>query len=108
MGKGIAIFFGDAITVEMFLGTDSLGRDVFAAAQTVQGYADDKRQLVRSSDGEQVVSSTTVYTYLNYKPLFTPNSRVTVDGNTSRVISANANGGLSRLRLPDHLSVTLT
>jgi hypothetical protein len=107
MGKGVAIFFTDKITVETYLGVNSLGQDVFASAQVVNGYADNKSQLVRAANGEQVISATTVYTYLDYLAIFAPLSRVTVNGVPARVMSANANGGIDRLRLPDHLSVVL-
>lgn len=107
MGKGVAIFFTDLIAVETWLGTNSLGQEVYARPVTVNGYADNKTQLVTTQDGEQVVSGTTVYTYLENKALFAPMSRVTVDGVPAKVISANANGGPTRLRLPDHLAVVL-
>jgi hypothetical protein len=63
--------------------------------------------LVRTSDTETVLSSTTVYTYPAAAPLFAVNSRVTIDGVVSRVIRANPNTSGSAA-LPDHVAVKLT
>lgn len=107
MGRGIARFFTQAIVLEPYLGSDSAGADVFGAPVTVLGYLDGKRQLVRGSDGEQVVSNSTVYCPLDAAASAPPNSRVTIAGVVSRVLTANPNGGVTGVRLPDHLAIAL-
>lgn len=109
MSSELAEFFVHTVTVETYQGVGSLG-DVFAAPVTVAAFVEDTRRLVRDKNGEQVVSETTLYTYLTNAALFTTNSRVTVAGapaRAARVIRQNANDG-GPLDLPDHLAVALT
>lgn len=108
-GRGVSVFFNDSIAVETFLGTDGLGKEIFAPAVTVTGYADQKRQMTRTADGEEAVSNTTIYTDLAHQGLFTPNTRVTINGDTTirpRVLLAQA-FSVASIRLPEHLAVTL-
>lgn len=93
--------------VEMFLGTNGYGEDTFAAPVTVVCFIDPGRKLVRGKDGEQVVSESTLATYPISAPLFVADSRVTVNGDESRVIKTKlaASGDLD---LPDHVAVSLT
>ncbi|TIH33681.1 hypothetical protein D4765_14455 [Subtercola vilae] len=61
--------------------------------------------LVRNGAGEEVVSSTQIYTYPGTSALFAPDSRVTTtDGRTSRVITTSDNGFGSPV---DHTAVAL-
>jgi len=115
----MAEFYVQTAVVEKYLGTNGYGEDTFAAPVTLDPadtsahpegngcWIDDARKLVRSSDGEQVVSESTLYTYPEHAALFTPNSRVTVNGVPSRVIRANPNTS-GDLDLPDHVAVSLT
>ncbi|HEY2642310.1 MAG TPA: hypothetical protein VGI56_01035 [Galbitalea sp.] len=103
----VSDFYIHSATVEAFLGTNGLGVDTFSAAVSVLGFADNSRKLVRNSDGEQVISETTFYTYPSWASSFVPNSRVTIDGAVSRVIGVNSNTS-GALDLPDNLAVTLT
>lgn len=117
----MADFYIHTAKVEPFLGKGSNG-DLFGPAVILSPdtippngvFADDSRKLVRSKDGSQVVSETTLYTFPVNAPLFVVGSRVTILGETddldrrpAYVIKANSNtsGGLD---LPDHLAVTLT
>jgi hypothetical protein len=79
-------------------------------------FADDSRKLVRSKDGSQVVSETTLYTSPVNARLFKPGSRVTILNDAddddlapiaAYVIKANSNTS-GDLDLPDHVAVSLT
>lgn len=103
----MAEFYVHTATVEMYLGVNGYGEDIFAAAVSVVCFVDGARKLVRSKDGEQVVSESTLATYPVNAPVFVSDSRVTVNGNESRVIKTNlADSG--SLDLPDHVAVSLT
>ena len=57
---------------------------------TVTGYLDGKIDMVRNTDGEQVVSSSAFYCAVADAAKFTPDSKVTTsDGRTQQVISIN-------------------
>ncbi|QDZ15782.1 hypothetical protein [Humibacter ginsenosidimutans] len=109
----MAEFYIQTAIVETCQGTNGYGEDIFASAVTLDPAADngcwidDTRHLVRSTDGEQVMSESTLYTYPANAPLFAPNSRVTVNGDVSRVIKTNLNTS-GDLDLPDHVAVSLT
>lgn len=94
---------GEDITVEPFTGGGAYG-DSYGPPVTVRGIVDEQRKLVRSTTGDQVVSSTQVYC-----PLATEiptDSRVTVRGTTTTVITANRRDGRG-LPVPSHLEVVL-
>jgi len=107
-------FWVHTATVETFTGSGAYG-DQFdemvslSPDNTIPNgcFIDGKRSLVRNANGEQVVSSTTLYTAVANAPLFTPDSKVTIGGIVSRVIKVNANDSGS-LGLPDHVAVSLT
>jgi hypothetical protein len=100
-------FYVHTAQVEMFVGTSGYGVDLYAAPVTIACYVDDARKLVRNSDGEQVVSESTLATYPVNAPVFEADSRVTIRGNASSVIkTAYADSG--DLDLPDHVAVSLT
>lgn len=109
----LADFYVHTVTVETFQGTDGYGRDSFAAPvvlapATSNGcLVESVRRLVRSKDGAEVISETTIYTYPAAATLFTPDSRVTIGTAVARVIVA-ALSTSGALGLPDHLTVTLT
>lgn len=107
MSDDLSDFFVHSVTVETYQGTNGYGEDVFAAPVTVSGFLDDTRHLVRSQTAEQVVSEAQFYTHPENGALFTADSRVTVDGVTSRVIRTNVNTSGS-LELPDHAVISLT
>lgn len=107
MSDDLDEFYVHSVTVETYQGTNGYGEDVFAAPVTVTGFLDDTRHLVRSQTAEQVVSEAQFYTHPENGALFTADSRVTVDGVTSRVIRTNVNTSGS-LELPDHAVISLT
>jgi len=96
-------FWVHTIIVETFEGVGASG-DVYAVPQYVAGLLEGKVVLVRDSKGQQVVSSSQFYTDTAYTDVFAPDSRVTIDGRISYVISQNrADSG--RLQLPDHAAI---
>lgn len=108
MARGIARFFTTPATLEPYLGSDSASVDQFGPAITVTGFLDGKRQMVRTSDGEQEVASATFYCPLTPALATIPtNSRLTVGGKPSRVLSSSANGGIPNTALPDHVAIAL-
>lgn len=98
------MFFTQSASVETFGGTGANG-DIFAAPVTVKGHLDDGQQWETTETGQQVVSRTKFYCHIDHADLFTPESRVTVNGRLSTVV-------VSRLRVhplggPTHLEVDL-
>jgi len=104
--QALALFYQQTVSVEPFTGAGSNG-DTFATAQNVVGFYDGARKLVRDSDGEQVVSSSTFYTEPENAAAFTVNSRVTYKTAVSRVLGIEYHESGS-LGLPDHIAVSLT
>lgn len=106
----IAMFFVHTVTVEQFLGTSGYGVDQFASAVTLTPpngcFVDDSTKLTRDAKGDEVVSSSTVYTATGNAALFTEGARVTTGGRVSRVIKVNVNDS-GTLGLPDHVAVSL-
>ncbi|GGM65191.1 hypothetical protein GCM10012275_39670 [Longimycelium tulufanense] len=96
------------ITVRPYLGTGPYG-DVFGDPVTIRrAYVEDRRQLVRSPTGEEVISETTVRTQPGvHIPI---GSKVTVwhgtpHERTARVITANR---FNHPSAPAHLEIALT
>lgn len=95
------------VTVRPFQGTGPYG-DVFGEATVHQAFVDDRRRLVVSASGEEVISETTVHTDPDVAS--PPGSRITVwagtpNERTARVITA------SRYEHPgswSHLEIALT
>lgn len=106
----IARFWRHELLIERLGGDSPLG-PVFAAPETVKGWVNDRRRLVRDESGTEVTSETTVYL-----PIGTPSvptgSRVTLppafDGRSSVVITSSRHdsAGLHRGRA-DHLELAL-
>jgi hypothetical protein len=76
------------VAVETYGGGGSYG-PVYAAAVTVRCNVDATRRLVRGSDGVEVVSEATLAVHPSDAGVFTPESRVTIDGRASRVLTAS-------------------
>lgn len=94
------------VTIEPYVGPDSWSNPQYGFPVTVRCFVDNKRRLVRTPDGQEIVSESTVYA-----PLDTdcpPNSRVTLppDGRIARVIDAKRRDG-GGLPTPDHLEIML-
>jgi len=103
----LADMYVHTASVETYTGTTADGVDLYAAAVNVACYAEGQRRVVLNADGEQVVSETTLYADPASAATFAPLSRVTVLGDTSRVIRVNTftSGALD---LPDNIAVALT
>lgn len=106
-----SMWFVHTVTVEKFLGTNGYGEDVFDVPVVLAPpngcWVDNARKVVRSKDGIEVVSETSIATSTANAPLFATDSRVTINGVVSRVIKANS-GDSGSLSLPtDHLEVNL-
>jgi len=93
------------IMVETFEGVGASG-DAYAVPQYVAGFLEGKNVLVRDAAGNMVTAGSTFYTDSAYADLFTPDTRVTVDGRVSYVITQNRNDSGS-LGLPDHTMVQI-
>ena len=92
------------ITVEPFTGSGAHG-PVFGAAVPVTGYLERATQLVRASDGTEVVSSSTFYCDLEEN--LPAESRVTLPGGeTTSVLTIAKYDTAGRSRL-DHQEVSL-
>lgn len=101
----MADFYVHTATVETYQGTGAYG-DVYAAPVVVACFAEAKRRLVRAKDGQETVSESTLYMGAADGGLFVPDSRVTVGGKVSYVITQNVNDAPG-LDLPDHAAITL-
>ncbi len=98
-------FWVHTIMVETFEGVGAAG-DVYSAPQYVAGFLEGKNILVRDAAGQQVVAGSTFYTDAAYSGIFTPDTRVTIDGRVSYVITQNRNDS-GPLGLPDHTMVQI-
>ncbi len=81
-----AFLLRHTVQVETLLGSGPYG-DSYAAPVTVKCFRDDKRQIVRGANGDEVVSEVTLYARLAATATFQPDSRVTWDGRTAYVVS---------------------
>ncbi|MBA9003735.1 hypothetical protein [Thermomonospora cellulosilytica] len=96
------------VVVEPLIGEGPFG-STYGPRTAVRCFRDDKRRLVRGTDGSEVVSETTLYMRLSETcPV---GSRVTLDQGTAGervttvITAARRDGG--GLPTPDHLEVTL-
>lgn len=110
---GIAALFTQSVTVETLTGSGAYG-DVYAAPTVVECFINDRAKMVRNSQGDEVVSSTTLYAPLASSPddpatagQFSPGSRVTVNGRSALVLSVARRDGNGPSRIW-HTEVTLT
>lgn len=78
--------FRDSVSVETYSGDSAYG-PIYAASATVLCKVSTLRQLVRNSNGEEVVSEATLYVLPANAAPFTPESRVTIAGRASTVLS---------------------
>lgn len=101
----MADFYVHTATVETYQGSGAYG-DVYAAPVVVACFAEAKRRLVRAKDGQETVSESTLYMGTVNGALCVPDSRVTVAGKVSYVITQNVNDAPG-LDLPEHAAVTL-
>lgn len=92
------------VTVEPFEGDGAYG-PVYGPATTVRGFLDEQTRLVRSPGGDEITSTSTVYTRLTEN--IPAKSLVALpDGRTTTVIAALRRDG-GGLATPNHLEVQL-
>lgn len=107
---GISRFFVHTGVVETFIGANSVG-DVYAAPVTLEPpngcFVEDEQKLLHDKGGDEQLSQTQVYTFVENAHYFTPGSKFTFDGKTARVITASTKDAPG-LRVPSHLAVSLT
>jgi hypothetical protein len=104
--RGVRSLFHTPLSVQTRTGSGPKG-DLFADAVSKVAAVMDKHQLVTNASGEEVVSNSVIYTYLADIDLYTPGSKVTVNGRTARVIAAvrrNSNGPASAHHAEIHLT----
>ena len=95
------------VRVETHAGEDPFGNIHTSLSDPVKGFMDEKRELVRGTSGDQVVSESTFYTGKDHEHLFAPETIVHYRDKASTVISCKlADSG--PLGLPDHIAVVLT
>jgi len=81
----------DSVSVQTYTGHAAYG-PVLATAVTVLCKVSMVRQLVRNSDGAEVVSEMTVYAHPDDEATFTPQSTVTFGSRVGTVLSVAAQG----------------
>lgn len=94
MARIPGVMLRDTITVEAHTGQTGAGEPAFGAAQSLRAHVEPKRRVVRSIDGEQVV--TAAVAYLRPGPSIPPRSRVTWNG---RILSVLTDGELGEMYL---------
>jgi hypothetical protein len=104
---GFEEFMIHQVEVETHAGEDPFGNVHTTLSDPIKGFMDEKRELVRGTSGDQVVSEATFYTGKEHEPLFLPETIVHYRGKASTVIGCKlADSG--PLNLPDHIAVVLT
>lgn len=107
VNNDIADFFVHTVSVQTLLGVNAVGK-VYAPAVNVTGFFDSELRLVRSHNGEEVVSSSSFYCSLADEPKFTTDSLVTSpSGVVSHVIRVNALDTAGMLEGVEHAVVFL-
>jgi hypothetical protein len=96
------------VTVEPYTGTNGRGQATFGPKVEVAGYLDGARRMVRSSDGEETISSSTLYTALENAALFPLESRVTSGAIVAHVLQVNPFDTAGVIAHVEHLAVNLT
>jgi len=113
MSDELTDFYVHTITVQTLTGSGGMG-DTYADPVTLSPdtdtgvFVDDKRKLVRSSSGEQVISETTIYGRPNLIAVLLEESLVTLPtGRVATVITTGARDS-GALDLPDHVEAACT
>lgn len=92
------------VEVEAYLGDGAYG-PIYAAPVTVRCLIDDTRRLVRNANGDEVTAETTLYVG-DLDANIPPESRVTVNGRTTTVLSVSRHDGAG-LPTPNHLEIAV-
>lgn len=77
----------DSVSIEAYTGNGAYG-PIYSTAATVLCKASSMRQLVRNSEGAEVVSELTLYVHPDDAASFVPESRVTFATRVCTVLSA--------------------
>lgn len=94
------------VVVERLTGTGAYG-DKFAAGVTYLGFAEDKIQQVRDTQGNEVTSTGTVAFPASVADI-PPGSRVTLPSGRKATVITFARATAGPLPTPNHLELTLT
>ena len=95
------------IQVEPYQGAGAHG-PLYGEPVTVRALMDAKRRRIRDTEGDEVVSETTLRVRLEHVAHFATGSRVTLpDGTQPTVIRADRHDG-RQMPVPSHLEVSLT
>lgn len=79
----------DTVSIQTYGGESAYG-PVYAAAVTVACNIEATRRLVRDSAGDEAISEATLAVHPDDAVSFTPESRITIAGRTSRVLTTSA------------------
>lgn len=90
------------VTIEPYLGETSKGAS-YGTGVTVRCLRDDKRRLIRTTDGQEVISSITLYC----PPGTTApaQSRITFDDDATAVVLDSSDRDGAGLPTPDHVEL---
>lgn len=102
-----AAFFTTSASVETFTGAGATG-DQYATAVTIPGHLDDGLLRVQTSSGEQVVGRVVFIADIAHAAAFTPQSRVTVNGDVHQVTQVRRREGGTLFAGIAHVEVELT
>lgn len=101
----IGMFMVHTVGVRTLTGEGSYG-PIYADSVSVSGVmVDETTRLVRSGDGSEVVSSTTIYGPLDTAAVFTVGSRVTLPSGDETTVLSRSVHSLPGLGLPEHVEV---
>ncbi len=98
-------FYVHTASVQTYTGTGPRG-DTFASAVAVACFVDDEQDVTLQGTTIAVSDLTKVYAPLSAASLFTPASKVTVNGQQARVTAMKRHSS-GALGLPDHVEVTI-
>lgn len=102
----LADFYVHTVTVQTLTGSGGMG-DTYTDPAPLACFVDDKRRLVRSGSGEEVVSETTVYAPAGTTVL-TAESLVTLPSGRVATVIALSILDSGTMDLPDHVEANLT
>lgn len=108
MTSELGDFYVHRVAVEPYEGEGSYGPVFGPRVDDVACYVENRRQLVRDSDGAEVVSDTTVYAPPERAALFPPGSLVHLPDHTFAATTTVISCGVltsGALELPDHIAV---
>lgn len=104
----LAEFMVHPVSVRTRTGAGGMGVS-YATPVQLTVFVDEKRRLVRSTDGAQVVSEATIYDDdLTHESAFALGSEVTLPSGRKATVLTCKRAELDELELPSHLEVTLT